>query len=257
MKNERLPVDFKTGQMELTDRSYWHSHSENLIPVGKHNEIRKWLLKYIPEGNGDCFEIGCMPGTYLTVFGELGYRLNGLDYVGNVDTDLPIFLNSLGYRVGEFYKVDFRDFKPLKKYEIVCSFGFIEHFVDWESIFIKHIDMVKEGGYLVITSPNFNNRVKLVFHKLFDRRALDRHNLEAIDLARWQILAKEKGFRIITSGYFGKYIFWITHEKKGIAARVQYLMLMAINVLFSLFSFKKTKNFSAHCGLIAKKESCC
>lgn len=200
--------------MELTDKSFWQSHSEKLVAAGKHNETRKWLLKYIPEGNGDCFEIGCMPGTYLTVFGELGYRLNGLDYVDNVDTSLPIFLKGLGYHIGDFYKVDFLDFKPFKKYEIVCSFGFIEHFVDWKSIFLKHIEMVKEGGYLIITTPNFNSRLKLMFHKLFDRRALSGHNLEAVDISRWCDLAREKGFDIITAGYFGKYIFWVTHGEK-------------------------------------------
>jgi hypothetical protein len=50
--------------------------------AGRSDIIRAWIEAYVPNvagANKTCIEIGCYPGRYLSVFGELGYELFGID----------------------------------------------------------------------------------------------------------------------------------------------------------------------------------
>jgi len=44
-----------------------------------------------------------------------------------------------GYSIGILEDIDFWEFESEKKYEVVCSFGFLEHFIDFESVIKKSI----------------------------------------------------------------------------------------------------------------------
>lgn len=101
------------------------------------NAIRKWIENYFSVMSSSyhsrsVLEIGCFPGKFLSVFGELGYELNGIDISPRVETDLPIWLRDKGYKTGNFINADFFDYADSRKYGVVCSFGFIEHFVNWQ-----------------------------------------------------------------------------------------------------------------------------
>ena len=148
----------------LASQDYWDDAYANYSlhdKVGDDDIVKKWILNNVQKGNGlSCLEIGCFPGRYLTVMGDLGYTLSGVDLTPRVKDEFPEWLKSEGYSVGTFVQEDFFKFQPKQKFDLVCSFGFIEHFTNWESVLLKHIELINETGYLVIETPNFRGWVQ-------------------------------------------------------------------------------------------------
>ena len=56
----------------------------------KTDRHRVWLEPRIPPADPSehksCIEVGCYPGTWLTVYGDQGYELYGIDYCKQLDT---------------------------------------------------------------------------------------------------------------------------------------------------------------------------
>ena len=63
------------------------------------NFLRLSLKKYIPPvQQGSAMEVGCYPGGYLSVLGDLGYELNGIDLTPKTK-QLRKHLSEAGYEV--------------------------------------------------------------------------------------------------------------------------------------------------------------
>ena len=50
-------------------------------PAQQNNIVRKYIEKYIPATSSQksAIEIGCCPGSYLSILADLGYQVNGID----------------------------------------------------------------------------------------------------------------------------------------------------------------------------------
>ena len=116
-------------------------------------------------------------------------------------------------KLGEFIYEDFLAFEINKKYDCVMSFGFIEHFANWEEVMMKHFDLVNDGGIIFIEVPNFKGLFQLITRFLFDKENFKRHNLSSMSIEKWTKLAEINGLKVLDSGYFGGYDMWI--EKKN------------------------------------------
>ena len=96
------------------DQKYWdkyHKGFELQIAPESH-PIRQLIEQYFSiTNNKTCIEIGCYPGAFLAVFGELGYELYGIDLSEKINI-LPDWLLSRDYQVGKFWKDDFLQFTP-------------------------------------------------------------------------------------------------------------------------------------------------
>jgi SAM-dependent methyltransferase len=57
---------------------------------------------------------------------------------------------------------DFFEFAPRKKYDLVLSGGFAEHFDDYELVVRKHAEFAKPGGLIVVMVPNLTHIHKLL-----------------------------------------------------------------------------------------------
>jgi 2-polyprenyl-3-methyl-5-hydroxy-6-metoxy-1,4-benzoquinol methylase len=204
--------------MDLIDQEEWDRQYAGLAfseTPGDH-PIRKWIDDHFRVGDGlgkTCLEIGCFPGRYLELFGAKGYRLEGIDLTPRVRDDLPAWLKSRGCSVGAFYCADFRDFQTKKQYDVVCSFGFIEHFMEWETILEKHCALVRKGGILILETPNIRGLVQYALRWLLDGKAFERHNLEAAYPDAWQPIIERYGFQIRYKGCFGAFRFWSGNRK--------------------------------------------
>jgi 2-polyprenyl-3-methyl-5-hydroxy-6-metoxy-1,4-benzoquinol methylase len=240
----------------LANQSYWddsYALYQLNETVADDDIIKKWILKYVPKtNNGECFEIGCFPGRYLTVMGDLGYTLNGIDLTPRVNSDFPEWLKSKGYKIGSFIKDDFLKLKSEKKYDLVCSFGFIEHFTNWDEIFEKHIELVNEEGYIVIETPNFRGFFQRLIHYVLDYENYKRHYVPSMNPKKWKKLCEKHGFTTIYSGYIGEFQFWIDKQP------TTYIKTKLFNRLITNYErMKKWKpnnpHYSPYCGIIAKR----
>jgi L-malate glycosyltransferase len=242
----------------LAEQSYWddaYSAYQLSDDSEQDDVIKRWMQKvFNPVSEGSCFEVGCFPGRYLTFFGKLGYELNGLDLTPRVEKEFPEWLRSRGYKTGSFVREDFLEWKSTVQYDVVASFGFIEHFTNWEEIFVKHMSMVKSGGHLVIETPNFRGLLQRFIHYFLDHENYKRHFIGAMAPEKWKKLAEQNGFEVLHAGYIGSFEFWVDKEPdQGWRAKVFQRLIRHYHRFKKLPENRKT--WSPYCGIIAKKIS--
>lgn len=158
-----------------------------------------------------CFEIGCVPGNYLMYFHQnYGYQPAGIDYSEKIKAVRKYFA---GQRIPvELYNDDFFKFKPVKKYNVVYSIGFVEHFGDPEKVFKRHVDLLATNGFLIISMPNFRN-LQYYLHKIFDAETLKTHNFEVMHPELWKRLAEKHSLKILYCDYFETFDYWVVNRK--------------------------------------------
>jgi L-malate glycosyltransferase len=221
------------------------------------NFLRLSLLKYIPPAQqGRAMEVGCYPGGYLSVLGDLGYELNGIDLTPKTK-QLHAHLAEAGYKVGGITQADFMSFATTEKYQVVISFGFIEHFENYREVILKQVELVAEGGYLVISAPNFRGFFQQTFHRLFDTPNLRRHNLKSMNPEEWAAMLKGLGFEIVFSGYGGGALFWMNNDQSRIQHFLGRCFLFAYKGMSRIFRLRNTtwnhSSLACDCLLVAKK----
>lgn len=243
--------------MDLITQNQWNnSYKGHSFTKAKHNDqLRLLIQQYIPKGNGKAFEVGCYPGTYLCVFGDLGYELNGIDLAPGTESELVKWLQSQNYNIGEIANKDFNTVPDFIKFDIVASFGFIEHFKDYEREISKHLNLVAENGFIVLTTPNFRSKLNYFLHKLFNPHFLKHHNIEVMNPEKWKKIILNSGFKIIYSGYFGYFNFWVEkNENRNIVVNGLLKVFLFLLPLISRILPKNKLLSSPYCGLIAKRE---
>lgn len=244
-------------QNRLTTKEYWTA----VIPAFQFERhqghaIEALIKKYISSTiSGNVIEIGSFPGPFLAAFGDLGFTLNGIDFHPKNKTDLPAWLLAQGFKTGDFQTVDFFEFVTEKKYDVVASFGFIEHFKNYEEVIMKHATMVNENGYLIITTPNFRGWLQHWLHKTFDLRNLQLHNIESMQPAVWARILRANGFEIIFHGYLGGFQFWRSPERMNSLKKGALWVIERVITRVKKLLWFESPVFSGYCGVVAKKRS--
>jgi SAM-dependent methyltransferase len=152
---------------DAAGKVYWNSIWEKLPPVERYDgpvyEQHPVLSRFLSHaGGGDAIEIGCGTGNYMIYINkEFGYRIDGIDYSDNMDYVRANLLYN-GVQDSQLFKADFFEFMPAKKYDLVLSGGFAEHFDDYESVVKRHAEWAKPGGLVVIIVPNLTHIHKLL-----------------------------------------------------------------------------------------------
>jgi 2-polyprenyl-3-methyl-5-hydroxy-6-metoxy-1,4-benzoquinol methylase len=214
--------------------------------------IRSWLEQQVPPGRGRCIELGCFPGRYLAVLGELGYEVNGIDRTPRITPDLRDWMQAQGYRVGEFTCGDVFANPVGGPYDIVCSFGLIEHFGQWKELLELHARMVAKNGLLVVSTPNFRGAYQRLLHQWLDPVNLAEHNLEAMQPMRWSEIAQALGFEVQMCGYIGPYDFWVGPQPRSI---LQKIVVRALGRLkpFGRCLPHNVGTYAPYCGMVARR----
>lgn len=243
----------------LTTLDYWINAQGKLdITLNDNNIIENWINNYLINTKiKTSFEIGCYPGKFLTILGKKGIEVNGIDFISDV-VKLEGIFKEKGYNVGEFINTDFTKFKSLKTYDCVMSFGFIEHFLNWEEIMIKQLDLVSENGYVIIEVPNFRGVFQKLPRLIFDYKNYMRHNIDSMDIEKWNIILKNNGFEIISSEYFGGYDLWFENQIKNhtlIKIRNGFINILKKIRNKTHPNYQEHSSFSCVMGIIAKRKS--
>ncbi len=239
----------------LTDQSYWDEEYTyaTLASAPRNHPITQLIHQHFTGKSGSVFEVGCFPGSFLYVFGDLGYELHGIDGTPRV-AEMPAFIQAQGYALGTISQGDFFTEQPKKShYDVVCSFGFIEHFNDFESVIAQHIEYAAPQGSLMITTPNFAGWYQRLAHTLTDSDNLKRHNLESMQPERWRAVCEKAGLIVVTAGYAGKFDFWVEPAQRSLWQKILFYVFAALGKLLKRLIFFDSKAFSPFCVLIAKK----
>lgn len=242
--------------VKLTTKEYWQSNRESV--TFKRQEpghgIDVFIQKHIPSTTTwSAIEIGSFPGPHLATFGDLGYELNGIDFSPDNAFGLPQWLKHEGFNVCDFWVSDFFDFKCVRQFDVVSSFGFIEHFLNYEEVITRHAALVNKGGYLLITTPNFRGSVQYFLHKHFDKENLAVHNVESMQPDKWAEQLKQTGFEILYKGHFGEFWFWRGTEKLPFFKRKLIWLIQRIVPRIRKLIKSDSASISAYCGIVARK----
>jgi 2-polyprenyl-3-methyl-5-hydroxy-6-metoxy-1,4-benzoquinol methylase len=154
---------------------------------------------------GRILEIGCAPGHWLVSLSKiLKMTPYGMDYSEDGCALARQTFESAGYPPDHIMQGDFFDDAVLaslkEKFDLVCSFGFVEHFDDLYGVLLRHVPLLNPKGWLCVTMPNL-----LYLNSLWQsKEILDRHHLPSMRTGVLQeTLSQVPGLRLAWAGYFG------------------------------------------------------
>lgn len=192
-----------------TDEKWWEAKDYYSSDATPDAEARRWFERHLPKrSDWSTIEIGACPGgNLLTLACSNGYHPVALDFLPAVHR-LPAVFRKHGIENLEVIQGDFFSMPEDRRFNVVMSFGFIEHFDDTETVLRKHWALVEEGGYLVLTLPIFGpmqlalRRLILTPEKLAE--SLRAHNTSIMDMRLFRKWAEAlPGAVILDCGYLG------------------------------------------------------
>jgi len=168
------------------------------------NAILDVLDRWLPRTPGlSVLEIGGAVGGYLSYMHKhFGYAVCALDY-----STLGCRMTRENFRLqginGTVVQGDLFSDLPLgRTFDIVCSFGFVEHFKNLESVIRRHTDFLKPGGLLVVEVPSFLG-VNGWIARWLAPQTISEHELSTMNLAHWRAFEKDLRLERIFMGYIG------------------------------------------------------
>src|SRR5687767_5171886 len=227
---------------KLSTQEYWDNVLE-AARLPRENTSKSYLysitMKYIKPVLQSAyytsfFEVGCGSSGWLPYFANTyQYKVSGLDYseVGCKLAKKNLELLNIDY--GEILCKDFFDADPTngKTYDVVFSYGVIEHFSDPVKVAGIFKNFTAPGGIVITLIPNFMGTTAILTRR-FMKNIYDIHNIiTPEELAEFHT---KNGLQIIKNGYAGIFslavIPWIrsTHSlfKEGTFSRKALLFLI-------------------------------
>lgn len=198
--------------MELTEVEFWNRYWEgcalpNTVDVNfsfdrcLSNALRTELVGV----KGEVLEVGCAPGKWLAFMAaEFGLKPSGIEYSPAGMKATAKNFQILGLPLGDIHTGDFFKIEPSRQYDVVMSFGFIEHFTDADSVVERHLQWLKPGGTLILGVPNFRG-IYYFLQKILDQGILDKHNLDVMRLSYFEHLADRYRLNRASIRYIGSF----------------------------------------------------
>ena len=208
-------------------------------------------------------EIGSAPGTNAVRFyKKFNYKTYGIEYTDDgVGLNRALFKKN-GIPEENVIHADFldTDFQTAYKntFDMVVSFGFLEHFMNPKKVVEYHINMLKPGGMLLISIPNFRY-LNFSLKSFFGTEFIKTHNLSLMDYDTFKNCFLFDNFEIFECRYFGGFQFpqpSYTKPWKRIIERIMGKLQLIVNVFFrTLFKNKgwESRYFSSCLVCIGRK----
>ena len=220
-----------------TERAYWDAALRgpirNRLPsrlnVGVLNFTRLLERHVIPCSR--YIEIGCAPGKMLAwVASVLKAETSGLDYSESGIAKCRVLFDALGLEVN-LYHDDFSNHHlPPASFDVVTSFGVIEHFDDARPVVQRHLDLVKPGGVALIAIPNYGGLYGSL-QRWCDAANLALHNLEIMNPCALTALVDSPDVESVRAYPFGAMSPWLVNFDKRLPRFVAKWVSFVVNAL--------------------------
>ena len=246
---------------QLTDRlfweSYWESKTENLQKEIPKKDIFYPIFHDLIQKNKiqSAIELGGFPGYYTIYLKKLtNIKVSLLDFFIHRKISKQLFeANGLQENSIEIIEADLFKYTPQKQYDLVFSFGLIEHFEDTNDVVLRHLPFLNKDGILLITLPNFKS-VNGWFQKTFDKENYDIHNIKSMDIELLKNIAQNAGMKDVQCHYFGQFSVWLEDEtNRSLPVRILKKTIWTIGKIISKIIRIETKILSPYIVLTAKK----
>lgn len=196
-----LPQSPLTRATEFLRRKLFRSYAD----------YRLWescLKTHLPRGpEMTVLEIGSAPGHFLVrLHRELGYRPFGVEYTASGAETNRLVFKSNGIPPGRIFHVDFFDEQfrnnHANQFDVVLSRGFIEHHADPGRVIRLHCELLKPGGFVVVSIPNLTG-VNYFLSWFFNKETLSKHNLRIMRKDAFRRLFPENLLEERMCDYYG------------------------------------------------------
>jgi len=222
------------------------------------------LEKYLPYYNGKTkekapkiCEIGCGDGRLVKKISEkFNYIPFGIEYSKPAIEEAK----KLGINIIEGDVFDDTILNKHKNYfDIVYSYGFIEHINPPNKAVDIHLSLLKPGGYFFIQIPRFKgfNYWKI---KFFRPDLLPFHNLDIMESEKIRSLCKKNNVEELFVGNYGTFKMRVPMNKKNykyyllkILSLLEYLLGPILRLIFGWHGFE-TKFFSPAIIFIGRRK---
>jgi len=242
----------------LTTKKSWEEHwsRRNLMKkIGKHYWFSDLFQKELKDKKYESLiEIGGYPGYFSIYFKKYwGYDTTLLDYINSIGRIKELLrYNDLGPKEVNIIPSDFLAFKPDNQFDVVFSYGFIEHFSNIEEILGKHWKLVKPGGKLIIIYPNFLG-INGLLQGVFDPDNLIKHNLSIMVIKNLRGKLLSAGINKCKISYYGGLGVWLEDlNRRSPILRMFIYALAALGKVVNILGFNN-RFISPHIILVAKK----
>jgi len=213
-----------------------HSKSLNSYPDRILDKIFRKIFQGIDTRGKKLLEIGCGNSVLLPYLAkEFGFEIYGIDYSKKGCKQSELILEREGLKGVIICEDAFNPKKDLlNTFDVVCSFGVAEHFLDTAGTLKSFSNFLKPGAILVTSIPNMKGATGLL-HKWLNRPVYEIHvPLDKEDLTNAIIKAELKP---ILSEYFLAISFAITLD--GIdGKRIPNFFIKKVFVKFLRYSSK-------------------
>jgi len=226
------------NENRLTTEKTWRKHWTNKEHIqfisdsySYHDFIKRAAEKLPP--NGTCIELGGFPGKFSIFFKKYcALTPTLLDFYFD-ETILKSLIEFNGLLRDDIkcIQADLFTHVPVERYDMVCSFGLIEHFTDLKEVMDAHYKYMKPGAVLLIALPNFRG-VNGLLQKYFDRDNLAIHNLEIMNPVLLENALADIGMTEIEVSYYPSTQVWLENLKqRGVFLNI---LIRVLNRLMSL-----------------------
>jgi len=242
-------------QDKLTEKQYWENYWKGIkLPLELVRETSAPNIqaeldvfeKHLPKEKLSILEIGGAPGQYLAYFhSRFGYRVSCLDYTATGCEKTRENFSLLNIP-GDVYQDDlFSEELQLPEFDIVCSFGFIEHFNDLEGVVDQHLKLLVPGGLLILGVPNFLG-INHWFLKRLAPILLAGHNLKSMDSDTWVGFEKALNLDVIFKQYVGGFEpgVFLKCEEKSTLNKILFFTAKLLNRIFHN-NFKNLRKYNS------------
>ncbi len=227
------------------------------ITKGLGRDLDRMVGRYIKAGTHQtCLEIGCYPGRFLRYFGERFHlETSGLEYVEWCATRCEELLSKVNCRC-TVHHGDLFSWQTNNQWDVVSSFGLIEHFEDTRDVIENHARLLAPGGVLVITFPRHDG----IYGNIMGAIAPDRlamHNRMGLQRAVEAVEAVD-GLRLAEARLLGRVGFGASRLREWLRSRGRMTRTglgISIRAIESAGRFlPNSRLLSPHAGILAIKQ---
>lgn len=223
------------NQGRKTEQAHWDAawkspirhRLPSMLNVSTLNYAR--LLKKHVRPGSRYIEIGCAPGKMLAwVAGVLKAQVTGLDYSEPGITKCRELFDVLGLKVDLHHEDIFKHQLRPASFDVVTSFGVIEHFDDPRPVVQRHLDLLRPGGVALIAVPNYGG-VYGSLQRWCDAPNLALHNLEIMNARALTALVDSPDVESVRAYPYGSMSPWLVSFDKRLPGFAAKLVSIGVN----------------------------
>ena len=191
---------------ELSEKSYWNEiHWKMTFPrIVKDKQYPAWVIDSFIEPfikGKTLFEMGCGSSAWLPFLAKkYNLLVSGLDYthIGAFNCKRNLTIQNIKF--DEIIEQDVLTWDTDKKYDIIISFGLIEHFEKPETVLFNAYKHLNDGGLIITVIPNLMGLAHQLTHRFIPESS---DGYKKINKRILSGLHNSAGFNLLNCGYAG------------------------------------------------------